>query len=371
MYSMQPMLFHPLGAGAASHWRRLKQEGGPIDAPQGWPVAAVLALSRLLFTPFQAYEEWRYGEALASVRFDQPPLFIIGHWRTGTTLLHNLLCCDPHHGSISTAHALVPQTALTRPLPIEWFLRAAVPERRPMDNVLMALDAPQEEEVALSNLSRRSLYAGWYFPRLMPGLFDRFVLFRGVGAAEEAAWREDYLAVLCKAVLLAPQKRLVLKNPPNTARIPKLLEMFPGAKFVFLQRNPYAVLKSTQRLHRRMIDTLGFQRCGDPQIEEWTLRFYKELLGRYITDRRRLAADALVELRFEDVEQDPMAAVETVYKRLGLEGLEEARPSMEAYVRLQRNYQKNSFQISAEDRALVEKHWGFALDRWGYDGPPR
>lgn len=367
---MHPILLHPLGANPLRQWWTLKRMGGRMDAPHSLPVAALINVAAPCFAPFQAYERWRYKRDSAGVRFDPPPLFIIGHWRTGTTLLHNLLCQDPRNGCITTAQAMAPATSLTRPLLLEVLMRAALPKRRPMDNVALALDAPQEEEVALSNMGVCSLYAGWYFPSLLPRLFERYVLFKGHPAEEVAAWRRHYLALLRKAALLNPGKRLVLKNPPNTARIPLLLDMFPEARFIFLQRNPYAVLKSTQLLHRRMIDTLGFQRCADSEIEQWTLDFYCGLLGRYLEDRQRLGRENLLEMRFEEFEREPLAGVEQAYAALGLGDFEAARPRMQAYLETQRSYKKNTFHISQRDRALVENHWSFALKEWGYDAPP-
>ena len=43
-------------------------------------------------TPFHWWEEITFKQKLAKFEFDKPPLFIIGHWRSGTTLLHNMLC---------------------------------------------------------------------------------------------------------------------------------------------------------------------------------------------------------------------------------------------------------------------------------------
>jgi hypothetical protein len=47
-------------------------------------------------------------------------------------------------------------------------------------------------------------------------------------------WKEIYLYLLKKETLYRDGKRLVLKNPANTARVTLLLEMFPNARFVHI-----------------------------------------------------------------------------------------------------------------------------------------
>ena len=49
----------------------------------------------------QFFERVRDGYCSAhrirSAKLKEPPLFVLGHWRSGTTLLHELLMLDPRH----------------------------------------------------------------------------------------------------------------------------------------------------------------------------------------------------------------------------------------------------------------------------------
>ena len=67
---------------------------------------------------------------------------------------------------------------------------------------------------------------------------------------------------------------------------------------------------------------------------------------------------------------DPMSQVRQVYVKLGLPGLEEAEPAMQKYLDQQAGYVKNRYIIDEATIHRVEKHWGFAIKRWGYE-PPR
>lgn len=52
------------------------------------PIAGILELANI-------WERKVWKRRIEAVRIEKPPVFVIGFWRSGTTLLHNLLCCDP------------------------------------------------------------------------------------------------------------------------------------------------------------------------------------------------------------------------------------------------------------------------------------
>jgi hypothetical protein len=90
-------------------------------------------------------------------------IFIIGHWRTGTTLLHELLTLDEGFTAPSTIECFAPALCLA----LGWLLRRLkffLPANRPMDNMLLGWDQPQEDEFALMNLGLGSPYEAMIFP---------------------------------------------------------------------------------------------------------------------------------------------------------------------------------------------------------------
>ena len=92
------------------------------------------------------------------------PVFIIGHWRSGTTYLHYLLAKDKQFGYCSNTDAFVPGAILVG----RWFFRKIIawrlPPTRPMDDVKLNADSPQEEEFAMMLLSKYSRYHAFVFP---------------------------------------------------------------------------------------------------------------------------------------------------------------------------------------------------------------
>ncbi len=356
---------HPLAMNSSRHWFRLLRASGGVDRGSRLRGAVITAASPLS-APLRLAERLRYGRLVRGTRIHPSPVFILGHWRTGTTLLHYLMNHDPNFGSVSLFQTLLPASFLSARSLLGPVMRRLVPGKRPMDNMELALDLPQEEEYATCNLGECSLYVGWYFPRRMRELFHRFVLFESAPPEAVEQWKGVYLDVLRKATLHAGGKPLLLKNPANTGRIPQLLEMFPDARFIHIHRDPHAVFRSTQRLHRSVYDMVGLQRVGDGEIRDIVLHMYRELMLRYLGTRGLIPQDNLVEVAYADLERRPIEEMGRVYAALRLPDFEAVRPRMEAHMAAQKNYERNHHAFTPDDITRVRHEWQFAFDAWGY-----
>ena len=91
-------------------WETLRENRFAIDPPY-WPRAAVLTAGSVLNSLYGRREEKHYRQLLDGVTV-QPPLFILGHWRSGTTLLHNLLAIDDQFGYPNLYQVFFPHTFL-------------------------------------------------------------------------------------------------------------------------------------------------------------------------------------------------------------------------------------------------------------------
>src|SRR3712207_6546804 len=63
-----------------------------VDPPY-WPRAAFMTGAGVVNSALSWHENRTYGPKVAAVEI-KSPVFILGHWRSGTTHLHNLLCVD-------------------------------------------------------------------------------------------------------------------------------------------------------------------------------------------------------------------------------------------------------------------------------------
>ena len=364
-----PNTEHPLALGSFRSWINLLWNSRGIDR-RFLPRILFVSLTTLLTSPLRHYERVRYGRAVQATAIHPAPVFIVGHWRTGTTYLHNLICQDSRLGYVSTFQGMAPGFCLVgenriKPLLARW-ARKSHPTRI-IDNIPLSLGAPQEEEFAMANMSPYSFLHAFTLPRQAPYLFERYALFRDIPERVLATWTEVYLAVLRKATLLMGGRRLVLKNPANSGRIRTLLSLFPSAKFIHIYRNPYDVFLSTMWVHRSVIPRSQVQEVSPDTVEAHVLRFYAQLQRKYLAEKDLIPAGNLAEVRFEDLEENPLTQLHRVYEGLNLPGYAEAEPAFRAYLTSTASYQKNRYELSDEIIAKVNRHWQFAFDEWGYE----
>ncbi len=360
---------HPVALGSFRSWMRLLCSSQGISRAY-IPRILFVSLTTLLTSPLRLWERVRYGRRIRSTVIHPAPVFIIGHWRSGTTYLHNLMCQDKNLGYLSTFQAMAPGFCLVGEGAIKRMLAKKARSRYPsrlIDNIPLSFDAPQEDEFALANISPRSFLHAFSFPQQAQDFFERYVLFDGPSAAAPPQWIDTYLTVLRKATLASGGKRLVVKNCAHTARIRTLLGLFPDAKFIHIHRNPYQLFLSTLHMHRTVLLRSQLQEIEPDQVETCVLRFYSQLMRRFLADKSLIPAGNLVEIRFEDLEASPLAQLRRVYDGLGLPGFAAAESDFRSYIDSVADYQKNTYEMDAHIIAKVDQHWQFAFDQWGYE----
>jgi hypothetical protein len=327
--------------------------------------------SRLIFSamvePLRWYEKLRYGRQVRNTRFDEPPVFLLGFGRSGTTHLHNLMWQDPRFGVVTNYQANMHPIALMGRKRIAGMLEKRMPKTRPMDNVAVTLDGPQEEEIAVVNATADAPFHFMSFPRALPEIYDRYVCDMDLNPAAAEGWKRAYMEVLQKASILSGGKRLLLKTPPNTGRIKVLLELFPESPFVNIVRNPYRVYQSMRNMYKKILPSQVLQEFDWADIDAWIVQAYQRLMTRYIEERKLVPPGRLIEFTYEELDEDPIRVLENVYESLELGDFEAARPRVDTYLESLGTYEKNVFDFPADVVETVNEHWGFALDAFGYE----
>ena len=272
--------------------------------PRYIPRALLVLATSTAAMPVRLWERVRYGRKIAAVRVE-PPIFVIGHWRSGTTHLHNLMSQDQALGCLSMYQAMVPGCSLVGERWLKPLLARVVPAKRPMDNMIWPIDAPQEEEIPLAKVTPYSLYVRFLFPRKAPHLFRKYVLLHGAPSRVAAELKRKYYRLLQVATIHAGGRRLVLKNPVNTARVRLLLELFPDAKFIHAYRSPYDIFTSTRHMHAQMLPITTLQSLPPGDSSDAIITLYADMMRRYFEERALIPAGNLVEVGFEQLERDP------------------------------------------------------------------
>ncbi len=360
---------HPLALGSFRVWVRLLKRSDGIDRKYLQRTLFV-TLSSFLTSPLRIWERVRYAAAVRKTSIHPAPIFIVGHWRSGTTHLHNLMCQDRNLGFLTTFQAMAPGFCLTGDGIIKRLLAKAAGSRHPtrvIDNIPLVLDAPQEDEFALCNLSPVSFLHAFTLPRKAREVFEESVLLNGVATEDLAQRLRSYETLLRKATLKAEGRRLVLKNCASSGHIEALLKIFPEARFIHIHRNPYDVFLSTLHLYRTAIPRFQIQAIDNAEIEACVLEFYDRVMHAYLAARSSIPAGHHVEVCFEDLETAPMEEVKRIYDTLQLPGFTEAEAGFRAYIDSVSGYEKNTYDLSADVIEKVNRRWAFAFDQWGYD----
>lgn len=356
---------HLLASGSLPHvWRMYRRFGRQIDRSY-LARAAAIPLVSLFHAPFAAAESLLARRRIDRQELAEPLVMIIGHWRSGTTNVHNYFLQDPRFGCVSLLHCLAPHEFLTLGRLSRRLLRHLVLSKRPMDNVRTGLDEPMSEDFALVGVTDQTHYLGYFFPRLLEETFAETVLFEGVSPAQIDRWAADFERLLRKVTLAAGGRPLVLKNPANTGRIRQLAARFPHMRFVCVHRDPRVVHASTCRLMERFVDRWALQR-HDPQVlEQALLRRHVRLLERYFEDRPLISPHRLVEIAHEDMVARPVETLESVYQRLDLGDFDAVRPRLQQYAAAVADYRPNEYAIDPVRDAAMAQALGPLYERWG------
>lgn len=338
---------HILYFSTLRNWLRLLYRyGNQIDL-RHLPQASLITLFVIATLPVRLLETLRFGAAVRRHRLQESPVFIVGHWRSGTTNTHNHFLQDPQFASVTLLHCAIPSGFLTWGWLARLIMNRRLPKSRPMDEVPLGIDEPMSEDFALAGLTHMSHYLNYFFPRIAERTFRETVLFENVSQHDIAHWGNAFDFLLRKVSYASGGRRLLLKNPPNIGRIPEVLKRYPDAKFIHVCRDPWLVHASTMKLMERFVQQMSFQSCSSEQIEEFVSVRYGLIMNRWLQDRHLIPAENLIEIRHEDMTSDAMPILERVYNQFGLRGWDQVRPRMQAYIASLAGYRNNEYRFDS------------------------
>lgn len=348
-----------LCGASLGRWASLLRENR-FDPAYAHRVAQISALSTYN-SLLGVYDGLRSGRDFSHVPVREP-LFVLGHWRSGTTFLFDLLACDPRRAAPNTFQVTNPRTFLSTEHVSARLFRGLVPDRRVQDDVPLGFHTPEEDEYAIALMSGCSPYLGRSFPDRLAH-YERFLALRDVTPAEREAFRAAMVEFL-QRVTVRHGRPLILKSPAHTARVRHLVEWFPDAKFVHVHRDPYEVFASTRRLYDT-IDWFWTLQRREADADAVILRQYEALHRAWFEDRERIPAGHLHELRYDDLAKDPLGALRATYAALDL-GPFDPDP-VERWLATVRDHRNNVFPpLTIDERSRVQAAAAQSFDAWGY-----
>jgi len=348
-------------------WLPLVAEHRWNIAPHKWGQVATVTAVAAFNSLGELLSEARFRRQLRSPPATPPPLFIIGHWRSGTTLLHELLMLDPTSCCPNTWQCYVPGHFLLTEGVVSNVVAWMVPKKRPMDDMAAGWDRPQEDEFALVNMGAPSPYRRMAFPRTSPPVPVALDL-ADLSPADLDRWKRAMRTFLARIAVRDP-RRPVLKSPPHTARTAVLAEMFPGAKFLHVVRDPFVVFPSTLWLWKSLHEVQGMQVDDGSQAEAYVFAAFERMYAAFERDRTRLPEGSLHEVRYEDLIADPVGRLREAYERLDLGDFSRVEPALEERARSMKRYRTNDYRLEPRLVAEISRRWGSFIDRYGYRPP--
>ncbi len=177
------------------------------------------------------------------------------------------------------------------------------------------------------------------------------------------------MRLLQKVMVRHPGKELLLKSPSHTFRIALLRELFPDAKFVYIQRNPYRVIPSTVHTRQALFNENGFHPYTLPDnIEDDIIDVYRLCYESYRRDAQHLEPGQLHELRLEDLERNILGELEGIYTTLGLDGFDRLAERVKPQLAGLKEYRVNKFSMEESLQKRIHERLRPMFER--YDYPP-
>jgi hypothetical protein len=294
-----------------------------------------------------------------------PPVFVIGHWRTGTSFLHTLLCQVYPAAYTTTYQAAFPNNLFAFQGFVKFFMKVFMPENRPTDAMKMHPDYPQEEELALGHEKFFSFYYWFYFPKQAEFITDEFMYLDDPDSKRSMEFREYYREYIRRCSLNTRGEVFISKNPVNTSRIAVLMDMFPDARYIYLKRDPYETLESTRTFFRSLINGISLQDYEEHEVDRFVLENYKRMISTYLEKKELIPPANLIEISYEKLIKHPAEVLSEITARLdtGVKAdLAKAKDLLDA----SSDFPLRKYQFSSDFLNEVNNTLGDLIGRQGY-----
>lgn len=326
-------------------------------------------IKTVLFEPLR-WIELTYNKKIHQHIMTKDPIFILGFYRSGTSYLHHFLTQDDRLGYHTNFQMILPNIMLGSEkilTPFFDFMCRLFNLQDPVHRIQMSFQFPGEEDAAMTTaLNSKGAQWGYFFPKIMIEHFQKYVLFENIPESEVESWKKDFVFLLKKISLANQGKQLVLKSPPNTARIKLLLSLFPKAKFIFIHRNPYEVYASNKRFWKVTNRIYALGNIQSVDINGVILHTYAGIMDRYLAEKDLIPDGQLIEIPYLDFIREPMKSMQKVYKKLHFDDFNYCENTMEKYVKGQKSYVRLKHELPQDEKDRVTEKCAPFIRHWGY-----
>ena len=351
---------------------RLLKQHAPFDLRK-YPFMCLLAGKALLSDLLSKLESVVYANRLKRYHMPKPPIFVIGHWRSGTSFLQSLLGAPPGYVYFNKYQTIFPDSfLLTRHVlkpAINYLMAKSSFVKSWKDGVTHdfdSLDTASEIEVAIMNqFEPFSFHWGQVFPDRYRYYFDRYLFMDNISHDLLERWKKDVHMLHKKVNFTDRRARLIVKNPGDTARVKYLRQLYPDACFIFIHRNPYDVFYSSRKLWSRIVENIGLQDIDTATMDRAIRYIYKRMHRRYFGDRKEIPANKLIEIRYDQLVNRPLNTLQIIAERLEVPNFEKLISHYQDYLHAH-PHQPSQYVYEERDVEQLDDDWGFVFETLGY-----
>ena len=301
------------------------------------------------------------------------PIFIIGHPRSGTSFVHHLFAHTNKIAAFKMWHIFFP--ALTARVLFKPLIKSLI-RKKPIlfteeAGHQFAFEKPEEEEFLFGyNLDTQFFLIG----TLLGFDKDDYREFRFHDLQPKTRRIKSALLIkrcFQRQIYYTGKTQIFAQTHFSTHRIMTLLEVFPDAKFIYMDRSPHETLPSYFSLIYNFLDTFyGVNRFSSDQIYRFYDNRYRGSLDlyRYFFDlwhTGKVNTENVLILPYETIMKDLVHAFEQIITFTGIKASPELIGYVELQARKQRQYKrKHEVEQLAKfgiEENRIEKDFAFIL----------
>ena len=321
----------------------------------------------LLASPFHLIDHIIFKYRLRKFTLKKDPIFIIGHWRSGTTFLHNLICKDKSFAFLNTYNSLFINNLYSSFL-FKTLMNKIMPKQRPSDGMKLGVDLPQEDEFAVTNFYNISHYLFFYFPNNYKKYYNEAIKFQS-NSINENKWIANYDKIIKRILLYMNKKQILIKNPSNTSRISSILSKYPDAKFIHIHRNPYYVYLSTYKFFYELFPSVNLQVVKDDTIHKLILYNYKNMYNDYFKQYKFIPKRNLIDIKFNDFKENPLDIIKNIYDKFSIRTYDTSKQDFINYIDENSSHKMNTYKIKKDRLLEIKNEFSIIIKKLKYTVP--
>lgn len=312
------------------------------------------------------------------------PVFIVGNPRTGSTRLMRVLARDEKTFACARLWELLLAPSITQRKIVKALAALDRGLGSPIHSRLLAwqerafrksdkyhktrLNKPDEDELSLMPIFS-AIHLAFPFPFLEE--FTRYIYFdTQIPPAEKERFMAFYRLSMQRTLYLhGSSKHFLSKSPANSSRIETLCQTFPDAKFIYLTRDPTAVVPSTMSLFSFQWNTFCDLLDGHP-FRESVLEMTKHWYRYPIRKLEERPEDSYAVVQYDDLVQNLGRTITDIYTDLEFHVNPQYAQMLREETAKARQY-KSKHHYSLEEmgftRQQITAEYQDVFDRFGFE----